>query len=999
MKQDNFRMDDRTFAGIKEQIATLAASYTPEWRFDEDNPDIGSVLMLLFASWTHDNVERFNLSLERYHTEFVNLLDISLLPAHPACAVVLLELVPDTVPGMPLEKGTRLLADQDGEKLIFETAYPVYLTNSSLAAMYMACGKSGHVRPLLGSFSGCGFLRDLGLMDQEADGAENMKPFKIFSFTGEHLDRYAATFYHQNIFDVEGETITVKVSGCPEFAKGVEEGHYRFRYLSEQGLLEVEDCRVEDGRIFLKKKLPNRRITENGQDYSILAVEADGSAEGGLMIEDIGFSSSGEPRTADYVGNGSIDYETGDFRPFGDTLSLFAECYIGQDQYFGKPGAQVTVQFKTSFYEHMVGYTREVEDKELKIIKRRPRAAVENMIFYSHVEELAIEYYNGIGWKRLSCDKDYRSLFAAGQAGYYELSFRCPDDWQRVAVGSYQGRALRIQVLRADNCYFQPCIHTCPEITELTVSYSYEGSFEKPELGRAYSGTLCDDFTKQLQENRPFHIFTAGRYTDTALYLGFTEVFDNGPVSLWWKLSGEDLGRERKLHYYYSTASGFKEMKVVDYTGNLQRTGIVLFMPASDMAVFELEGKRMCWIKVAAEPGQETREWPRVECIAPNAVEAANIETLDEEEFYIDRVEADMSFPIRADGILDADVWVNERDDWTGAQMREIERQMPDRVRITSNYLGDIEEFYVKWEERDNFSHSMPDARHYVLDRMNNRIRFGDGLHVRIPQNTRSIAFLAQVRCCRGQEGNVPAMSINESTRNLMYVQDIYNPDPAYGGSSMESLERALGRGASFISSRGRFVTEADYVREIRSFSDAIDKVALVTGYDRYGGQQENEIHVVLLMRDFEAGPGSFYRMQDELRRHLLLHCELTVAPEEILVEAPVFVELDVNVWAQIVNLEDSFEIQNRMEAALRAYLNPVSDERRKGWEIGMLPRRAQILMCLSALKSKAIVRQVMVTARYASRDGVHEIDLDELKVTPYMVVKSGTHKIHITKA
>lgn len=115
--------------------------------------------------------------------------------------------------------------------------------------------------------------------------------------------------------------------------------------------------------------------------------------------------------------------------------------------------------------------------------------------------------------------------------------------------------------------------------------------------------------------------------------------------------------------------------------------------------------------------------------------------------------------------------------------------------------------------------------------------------------------------------------------------------------------------------------------------------------------------------------------------------------------EAPVFVELDVNVWAQIVNLEDSFEIQNRMEAALRAYLNPVSDERRKGWEIGMLPRRAQILMCLSALKSKAIVRQVMVTARYASRDGVHEIDLDELKVTPYMVVKSGTHKIHITKA
>ena len=75
MKQDNFKLDSRSVEDIHKQIKDLAASYVPEWNFTTSNPDIGSVLALLFANQMGKNVNRFNHMLERYRTELVNLME------------------------------------------------------------------------------------------------------------------------------------------------------------------------------------------------------------------------------------------------------------------------------------------------------------------------------------------------------------------------------------------------------------------------------------------------------------------------------------------------------------------------------------------------------------------------------------------------------------------------------------------------------------------------------------------------------------------------------------------------------------------------------------------------------------------------------------------------------------------------------------------------------------------------------------------------------------
>ncbi len=990
MKQDSYKIDDRTVQDIEEQIKNLAESYTPEWNFEKKNPDIGSVLALLFAQQHYGNIERFNQVLERYHTEFVNLLDISLRPAQPACATVLMELLTDTAPEVYVKKGTRLLAEDDDGVITFETAYPVILSPSKLNSSFMTL-EEGKIIPIYGDFQKKNYIGN-----KEEKQNYPLVPFSLFNWKENGLECQAMVLYHSRIFDVENETIYCKIENS-QFLDKLKNGEFRFLYYTDNQFIPVESCQIIGEKIVLVKKHPNQKVMLGNQQYSMIVIEAVKPQLEPLTFQSITFSSAGGVRNVEYVGNGSTDYEVTRFAMFGDTLSLFSECYIGMDHYFSKQGARITLEFQVDYQEHYIGFIKPKEEQNLKIIKRKPKISIENMVSYAYAEEISIEYHNGIGWKRLKCEKEYRGIFAEAKEGRISLSFISPNDWEAVQTGAYMGRVLRIQLQRSNNCYLQPCIHRYPIITHMTVAYTYEENYEKPEIGKVMFGTAEKNITNRLLENREFIGFERSNYADTALYLGFDKAFENGPISLWWKLKNIEHNGNHKLHIYYSSASGFKEMKVVDYTQGFSRTGVMLFLPPSDMGRCELEDRKLYWLKIVQEGGE--RKFVQIEDIRLNAVEVYNIVTHEPEEFYIDEVHAKMSFPLRTEDILDAEVWVNEKEELSEEVMRKMLEEQSDLVRANFNYLGKIEEFFVKWEERDNFNRSYQGDRHYVLDRMRNRILFGDGIHVKIPQNTNGVAFTVKLRCCDGRKGNVEANMINASDTNLMYVGNIYNPMPAYGGSNMETLERALFRGANLISSGGRFVTEQDYINEIQNFSENINKASIIVGTDRYGVSHEQMIYIVLLMKDFMDGSASFYQMQLELKKHLCKHCELTILPSELSIEEPVFVELSVDVWVQVMNIEDSFEIQNLMKETLDTYLNPITENKHKGWEIGVLPRKNQIMMRINAKKSKAMIKQIVVTAKYADNNGVHEMDLDAIKVTPFMVVKNGKHKIHITQA
>ena len=95
--------------------------------------------------------------------------------------------------------------------------------------------------------------------------------------------------------------------------------------------------------------------------------------------------------------------------------------------------------------------------------------------------------------------------------------------------------------------------------------------------------------------------------------------------------------------------------------------------------------------------------------------------------------------------------------------------------------------------------------------------------------------------------------------------------------------------------------------------------------------------------------------------------------------------------------MDDSFEVQNLIKDTLTNYFNPVRNENDSGWEIGIVPKKTQIMMKLGTLKSHAMIYRTTMIASYVDGTGAHETDISDLKITPFMVVKSGEHKVIIS--
>lgn len=1021
----DYIIDKRRREDILAQIRKLAASYVPEWQFDEENPDIGSVLALLYTDEMEENIRRYNTLLERDYIELINMLGISLKPAFPAHSIVLLQLAQNTVPGFKLKKGIKLLGgEEDEENLVFETAHSLYVTESRLKTAFMASGKNGKVIPLLGEFppidyvdpanvvkestaeeeeaeavnglSEAGDFSDFGENGAELSSMVSAYPFALCDFTQNGYGRYGVLFYHPYLFDVCDNDIIMRIGDAPELVKEIAEGKYQLSYYGDNGFTRITDLRAEEEEyIIFRKSEKCRKIAEKGVQYSLLLLEPVTIPEKNVMVSQIGFSSAGQEQKPQLIWNGTSELDVERFQPFGETIGLYDELYIGHDEYFSKPDAQITLRFQLDFDTHLVSLPRQQQEAELKVIKKKPKRDVMGAPAEIFADEISIEYYNGIGWRKLATEGPVQQIFAADRSGRYEIRFSCPKDFKPLETGGYNGRSIRIQVTRADNCYYQPALHHYPVIRNMRISYSYQDRFEKASKLVGYQGSKKRELSAIMAENPMTPIFSMSSYQDSALYLGFHKRMEDGPVSIFVQIQEMEERPKGRLLFSYSTREGFSRLKLSDHTDGLSHTGTLMFMPPTDMAKQTLEGQEAYWIKITDEHGyleKHPRQQPVICDIQVNGVEVDNIDTMAEEEYYIDAFGPNMKFALNAQNILSIELWVNEMGLFSETEMKRMLIEEPERTKAEYSFLGEIEEFYVKWQEVDNFDRSAAGDRHYVVDRMNSRLHFGDGVHVQIPRNTKGVAFKVIMKRCDGEIANIESGRIGNTLGALLFVDKIYNPVQAYGGMNMESVDEALRRGTTTLCARNRLVSAQDYEREALNFSRQIAQAKLIVGRKKDGSFADGAISMVLLMQDYQDGEYSFLHMKQRLREHLLEKCELSVSGRELEIVEPIFVAVSVEAWVQVIHTADSFEIQQELCRILEQYLDPL---RNNGWEIGRMVKTAQVELRLHMEKGKALLHRLMVTAKYADENGWHETDIEKLTGNPYVLVVSGRHKIH----
>lgn len=985
-------IDNRKKEDILDRIRKLAASYTPEWQFDEKDPDIGSVIALLFADQMQENIRRYDLILERDYVELMNLLGLSLRPASPAHSIVLMDMVSDTIPGQMLAAGTKFLADGAGEKApVFETSHRIYVTQSRIKCMFMASGITGKVIPLKGDFMPVEYFDD----GERSCAIPGEEAFSLFDFAKEGYGKTGLVMYHTHLFDEVDNDIHMEIQGADGLADRIVSGAYRLSYYGKEGLCPITDLRAgQENCLVFRKSGACRKVQLDEGMYSALLLEPAGVVEENVTVSDIRFCASGSPAAAEYVHTGSAEMEVEAFYPFGRELSLFSELYIGH-RYFANPGARVTMEFALSFEENFCKMPEAEEDESLKIIRRRSKRDVAGVAAEVFADEVSFTYYNGSGWRKLPLAMPAESLFGAGGAETFRIGFECPADWQETETGGYAGRCIRLQLLRADNCYYRPSLHHCPVIRHLRIAYSYEQCPMRPQKLISFQGSQRWDITENLLRDETSPILVRSSFLETALYLGFDKKMEDGPIGLLFRIREGGAGRKGRLCVTYSAKAGFSRLKFTDHTDGFRHTGNILFMPPPDMAKRTIEGQDAYWLKITDEDFILEKNLacrPVIEGIAVNAAEVANIETLSEETYYMDACEPDMVFPAGAVNILQADVWVNETADFSESGMRDFMRENPMLARAEYDMQGNIREFYIKWQEVDNFDRSRPGDRHFVIDRVRHNICFGDGVNVRIPQNTEGPAFKTVVRCCDGARGNVPVGSVRDTLGRVAFLEKIHNPINAFGGRDMETVEEALRRGTVMVNSRSRLVSAADYEREVLNFSHGISDVRAVTGVCFDGTVQEGAVSIAVLMEDYQDGPASFLGLRKSLKNHLLSRCELTVDPALLEIVQPLYVEVSVEAWIRTVEGDDRFEVQQSLVHMLTDYLNPVKND---SLEIGSMVTESQIRLQLNREKGSALIRRILIVVRYRDREGFHETELRSLEGNPYMLAINGQHRIH----
>ncbi|MDR0435094.1 MAG: hypothetical protein LBH21_08620 [Gracilibacteraceae bacterium] len=1009
------KIDGRDAAALRARIKTLAAAYTPEWDFSEDNPDAGSVIAMIFAKQMEDNIRRLNRVFDKLHAEFVNMLDLSPQPARPARGAAVFTLGADTVDGVDLPAGTKLLGlrEESEAPLVFETASDLHVTNvklRDLIGVFPAAGKvvsymgaARRVRLAGESGAAAGEGADGGGTGEAGEAGEEFVPFRLFDSSAPPIGRNALVFYHRNLFDLTaGASISafLRPARAGNEALFADRNRYRWSCLTESGLRPLAAAAGPDGAVVLTPDADTVKIERNGVMYSLIVLEAAAPVRESLELLGAGFSSSCQNAAPSFVTHNADDMDPAAFMPFGATASLYDECYIGGGSVFSKQNAVVTLSFNLGFREKLVTFTPEAENSELKIIKRRP-AAVALEAAHTAAERVTAEYFNGAGWRRLLCSFDVAGLFA-GEAGRISFDFICPPDWRPLTVGGHSGHCLRLRIMQADNCYLQPCLHRMPMITDMTFAYRFPAGPQPPDRLERVSGVQITDLTASAARRESFIAFAPPPYGRGGLYLGFDRRPAGAPVSLLFDIERGVCSRPNPFDYAYSSPAGFRPLRLIDNIGDLSGPGTLQFIPPPDWTELEVEGVRRYWLRLTDKNGAlaaPAAAGPLLSGISLNAAEILNIETLPPEPYFIDSPRPHMSFPLPAGSIVSVEVFVNERHLHTAAAARRLAAARPADVRMSVDTAGEISEFFVRWHEVENFANSGPADRHYRIDRRQNRIVFGDGVRTPTPSAGVEEAFNALVRRSRGAEGNLPAASVTESLGRLLHIDGITNPLATWAGSDMENADRMRSRGANLICSQNRLRSAADFLREARLYSDAVADAACAAGVDLYGRPAESMIHIAVLTKDFHTGAFAFTALREGLEKRILAKCDAMVARETLAITEPVYVELSVAVLVEVAGEQAAFAARRAIVEALDAFIAPLTPDGSLQWPIGVLPTETRIRLLLHSLRLPANIRHIVVTARFVDDGGgLHERSLPALRPGPFMIGVNGRHTVHLAR-
>jgi hypothetical protein len=971
--------------------------YTPEWRYTKQNPDAGSALFLIFAEMFKGNVDRFKKVPFKNYIAFLNMLGINALPATAAKAYITVKLLPGVSESVRIPAGTKFSANKaESEKVIFETERAFIVTPSNIVDGYNVCAGLDAISSV-----------QKGLFSHDND-----IPEKLFCAHDKmNLQQHILYVAHENMFNLSSNA-TIELYFKNSTRRYLEEDITRrladgsnteWMYKSEDGWKPFEAVKAIGKKLVLQKESSNPIIEDEIQGIKnkwircrikniseVADIEIDAIDTLALLMGD---KQGFEP---DMVMCNDMELNIDGFYPFKEIFSVYDMFYISSKEILSKRGSQITLNFNLKFRENMVNeeVQKEINWKLIMeksdFIQPEPRRISITNVYW--------EYWNGRGWVKLSLNESQDEIFKTDKDDKKDkeisIRFSCPEDICETMVNNHTNYWIRARVVSIKNQYAPFSIYNSPWIEDMRLKFEFLKPVHVNSCVTYNNLEYVDESTNMVNDNYIFKPFRAFDIPNDAFYLGFDAPPLKGPISIFFSINNSSFKDLLSLNWQYLGSDGWQSLDILDNTNNLTRTGIVMFTGSDDFVEQTIFGTKLYWIRILRESGKDFG-FPEIECILTNTMEVTQKETVIGELLECCDTFG-REYKLKRCPVIQEEIWVNEVNKLSSEEMDEFLKKRPESIDVKKDYIGEINEFWIKWTPTDNLADSSPNDRHYVIDRSSGEIQFGDGKNGKKPVQSGLHGVKVKYFVGGGEKGNVDADSISVSYHRIAFVEKVFNPKPSFGGHEAETNEEAINRWPQIIKHRNKAVTTGDFEYLAMEAARNIKKVRCLPCTNENSSAETGHITLAVYLGDL--GEEAFIITKEQVESFIAKRCSATMAlPGRIhVIEA---VRLEYSIFAVVItnNMEMVVPIEIEAENKLKEFLDPLEGNiDKKGWEIGQFPHESVIYPLLKSIEGVSYVEKAVLSVSLVKDGKRRNIGLEEIEHYTYGIVSSGEHNIEV---
>lgn len=963
-------LDNRTEKEIYTQMIALAKQYVPQWNTQGED-DVGTLLYRIFAQQLEDTVKQYNNLPYRNMLSFFNMLGADTLPSIAATGYATVYMNPGQYNGVFIKKGTRLFSEKEGkERVLYETENGFLAVPNSIEAIYCCTGDKNYI---------------VSAYDAKE---KQQKEIVLFDFKEEkNLQQYCILLSSQDIFYVseQGEIeITVFHNEKQYMAKKAanvlgDKSMAIWEALTEEGWQTIASVKTIDTSVLLKAgfEIPFLLEKQTQQQGRWLRCTFLQKSDTPIAITQIRIASMCKclESSALQYNDLAISEEKG--LPFGEKFSVYDAFYINCQEAFCKKNADITIDITVSHRE-VVYETPEIQ-KPMKWKSILPETAVQPpKKLPITVQEVAWEYWNGIGWSPLYTNRKYSDFFAGEEEKREQIVFRCPSDIEEMIVGAKKGYWIRARILQISNLFTQHHYYNIPVLEQLTISYKDINPKALPDIF-LIKKDMENTFINQTQQCEVI-LLPEKEMGQPACYFSLAEQMKGGPIQIFFQNAKGNAAKRPAIKWEYFGEQNGKEkwisLQLLDETKFFSQSGLITYIIQFPMKKKKLFQKNSFWLRAVNTDGayeKEEIERPFLSGIYFNTVKIIQQETMPEMYFHIFAEQQHKKCTLLLGNITKLEVWVKEKQEDIFSQQQ-----------------------WVKWQETDSFLHCNETSRVYLLDRKKGEVLFGDGKNGKIPSSAQEATIRINYSVCQGEEGNCLIGELTDFADAVPFVDYITNHNAISGGCDIEKTSQALARCKNILKMQQRAISIEDYELICKQENRNVMQVKALPNTNKEGKVEIGHFTLAVLPREIGKGEGFFVQMRSQLRKVLLQKAPIAIASRIDIIQAK-YIAYCIKVEVVIDYYEAYQNVYTMIERKLSEYLNPITGNfDGKGFVIGDLPTTIKIRNLLKTIEH---IRQIVVLhINYYDviNENWEEISWEEVKQCAYAVSMNGVHEIYI---